>query len=156
MTSARSEWEQVWIETAKTISNRSKCSRAQIGAVIVDAGQNVLASSYNGPPPGWKTPTDQCKDWCPRAQSQPSSGADYDSCPSSHAEINAIARTDHSRIRGATVYVTGSMCMNCAKAVAAAEIARVVHVVTESDSHRNPDLVEQFLEKCGITVKRIT
>lgn len=151
----RPTWEDVWMQTAIAISKRSKCSRAQIGAVIVDSRQNVLSCSYNGPPPSWRTPADSCRDWCPRAQSEVGPGMSYDSCPANHAEANAIARADSQRLAGATCFITGSICMTCAKLLAAAGVTRVVHKVSPSDSHRDPERVEAFLQTCGVEVVRV-
>ena len=151
----RPSWDSVWMQTAEAIAKRSKCSRACVGAVIVDAHQNVLSCSYNGPPPSWPTPTDSCQDWCPRAQSEVTSGMSYDTCPASHAEANGIARADSQRLFGATCYVTSSCCMTCAKLLAAAGITRIVHKVLPSDSHRDPERVEAFLRQCGVEVVRV-
>lgn len=140
---------------ADVMSRRSRCSRAQVGCVIVSAAQSVLSASYNGPPPGY--PADgSCVLWCPRARGEGGLGSTYDNCPSAHAEINGIARADHSRIAGATAYVTGATCIGCAKALAAAGVVRVIHRVGDSDLHRNPHEVERFLMLSGLTVERWT
>lgn len=138
---------------ADSIGRRSKCSRAQVGCVIVSSGQSVLSASYNGPPPEY--PADgSCALWCPRARGEGGLGSTYDNCPSVHAEINAIARADHSKISGATVYINRASCIGCAKALAAAGVKVVVHRVGEDDMHRNPDATEDFLRLCGIEVQR--
>lgn len=152
---SRPSWDMVWMQVAQALAPRSKCSRAQVGAVLVDAHQNVLSCSYNGPPPSWPTPTDSCKDWCTRAQSQPAPGESYDACPSNHAEANGVARADSQRLSGATCYVTSACCMSCAKLLASAGVGRVVHVVGPTETHRQPDIVERFLRECGVHVDRI-
>lgn len=151
----RPSWDDVWMTVARSIAARSKCSRAQIGAVIVDAGQNVLSCSYNGPPPGFDTPTDSCRNWCPRAQPGAELDPGYESCPASHAEANGVARADTSRLSGATCYVTGACCRTCAKLLATAGVTRIVHQVRDTDAHRDPDGVESFLKACGVTVERV-
>lgn len=138
---------------ADNISRRSLCSRAQVGCVIVASDQTVLSASYNGPPPGYEV-SGTCDLWCPRARGEGALNNMYDNCPSAHAEANGVARLDRSRVRGATVYVNRSMCLQCAKLVAAAGVTRVVHRVTEDDMHRDPQGVENFLRDCGLDVMR--
>ena len=138
---------------ADTIGQRSRCDRAQVGCVLVSDAQSVLSASYNGPPPNYPA-EGSCSSWCPRAQGVGGLGSTYDNCPSVHAEVNAIARADHSKISGATVYTNRATCYSCAKTLAAAGVVRVVHRVTEDDMHRNPDEVEAFLRTCGVDVVR--
>lgn len=149
----RPSWDEIWMSFSDSISRRSKCTRAQVGSVLVSEDQTVLSASYNGPPPGFQA-DGPCTAWCPRACGVGGTGASYDNCPSVHAEVNAIARADHSRIKGATVYTNRSTCIGCAKALAAAGVVRVVHRVTEDDMHRDPDGVEEFLRQCGVVVER--
>lgn len=138
---------------AEIMAERSKCSRAKVGCVIVSNDQTVLSASYNGPPP--KYPADgPCTDWCPRARGEGSLDSVYDNCPSTHAETNGIARADHSRIAGATAYVNRASCIQCAKSLAAAGVVRLVHIVGENDMHRNPEATEDFLRLCGVEVVR--
>lgn len=150
---SRPDWDEIWMAVSDTIALRSKCSRAQVGCVIVDKDQNVLSASYNGPPSNY-TAEGSCIDWCPRGRGEGGLGASYDNCPTVHAEINSIARVDRSRTIGATAYVTRASCYSCAKALAAAGIVKLVHRVDEIDMHRNPEDTEVFLRECGITVER--
>jgi dCMP deaminase len=151
----RPNWDEVWMQFADTIALRSKCSRAQVGCVIVDKDQNVLSASYNGPPSKYIA-DGPCTNWCPRGRGEGGLGSTYDNCPSVHSEVNAIARVDRSRTVGATAYVTRACCIGCAKALAAAGIVRVIHRVDTIDLHRNPDETEKFLKECDINVERWT
>jgi dCMP deaminase len=153
MPDVRPDWGSVWMSMADTMSARSKCDRAKVGCVIVSDTQSVLSASYNGPPPGYPA-EGSCSSWCPRARGEDDLGSTYDRCPSAHAEANAVARADHSLIRGATAYVSRASCVTCAKLLAASGIARLVHRVEDIDMHRNPDATEEFLRKCGLTVER--
>lgn len=162
---SRPSWDEVWLATAMTIAKRSKCDRAQVGAVIVSMDNRMAASSYNGPPPQY-SPTlrldydpSHCNTWCPRACKGEGEALDpmYADCPSVHAEANAIARSTFADTKGGTIYVTSQMCMHCAKAVAAAQISRVVFYVPLADetSHRNPDAVREFLEDSDVDITLI-
>ena len=154
--SDRPTWDEIWFEIADIISTRSLCSKAKIGCVIVAEDQTVISCSYNGPPPGYAIDgTDtRCKHWCKRYTSGDNDSS-YSTCPSNHAEANAVVRADWSRIKGATAYVTGSCCFTCAKLLAAAGIKRVVHRVNEHETYRNPKQVETFLCNSGVQVDRI-
>jgi dCMP deaminase len=152
----RPTWDQTWMAVAEVIAKRSRCDRRMIGAVIVTADNQVAAASYNGPPAGMHV-EGRCTDWCPRAQrgSRSVMPTDYHSCPAIHAESNALLRADRTRINGGTVYVTGSVCMDCAKLVANSGLARVVMSVSSQDAHRNPTDVIRYLRGCELTVKAI-
>lgn len=151
---SRPSWDDTWMKVAETVAERSLCDRAKVGCVVVSDNQSVLAVSYNGPPPGFPT-AGTCKNWCPRACGVGGVTSDYSNCPAVHAEVNAIARSDHSRLSGATVYSTRASCINCAKSIAASGIVRLVHKVDKTDMHRDPDGTEEFLRSCGVEVVRL-
>lgn len=136
------------------MSKRSRCSRAQIGAVIVDVNQRVCATGYNGPSANLNVEGD-CIDWCERAQGKTDLGSSYDGCPSIHAEANALLYVDRSAVYGGTIYITGAPCMNCAKLISNSGISKVVAIVRDSDSHRNPDAVLEYLSRCKISVETV-
>jgi dCMP deaminase len=138
---------------ADSIAERSKCSRAAVGCVLVSSTQSVISASYNGPPPNYPA-EGSCALWCPRARGEGGLGNTYDNCPSVHAEANGIVRADYSRLAGATAYVTRACCLQCSKLLAAAGVVRVVHRVEEIDAHRNPEASEELLRLCGVEVVR--
>jgi dCMP deaminase len=151
----RPSWDDVWIEVARTIARRSLCSRAQVGAVIVSRDNRVQAASYNGPRPDFPHGEMPCVNWCARAQPGAATTPDYSSCEATHAEMSALVRADRSQLDGGTIYVTGSVCINCARMITHTELHRVVHRVNEADMHRNPESVEEFLRQSGIAVVRL-
>lgn len=153
MVDNRISWPVVWMTMADTMAKRSKCSRAQVGCIIVSEAQNVLAASYNGPPANYPA-EGSCELWCQRGRGEGVMDATYSNCVTVHAEVNAVARADHSKIIGATAYSTRSTCINCAKSLAAAGIVKLVHRVEDIDMHRNPTEVEDFLRSCNIEVER--
>lgn len=153
--SGRPAWDDIWLEAAFTIAKRSLCDRAQVGAVIVNPANVVVSQSYNGPPPGFPHLERNCLEWCDRARSDPRElDVAYRDCPSTHAEMNAMARADRSECAGATIYVSGAVCLPCAKVIPQTGIVRVIHCVHTSDVHRHPSQVEEFLRLVGITVER--
>lgn len=149
---ARPSWDATWMAVATALADRSLCCRAQVGAVIVTPDQRAVSPSYNGPAKG--DPVDgPCSEWCPRMQSG-DRGNDYGACRAIHAEANALIRANYNEIQGATIYITGSVCITCAKNISNSGIRRVVHRVLPEHEYRNPADVEQYLRECGIEVVR--
>jgi len=147
-------WTETWMSVAETIAKRSRCARAQVGAVIVDKDQRVRATGYNGPAATYPTNGD-CLNWCERAQGKTGLGADYEGCPSIHAEANALLYVDRSAVNDGTIYITCAPCMQCAKLISNSGITKVVTRITEKDFHRKPEVVLDYLSKCGILIDLI-
>lgn len=154
MTLIRPAWDTVWMEVAVSIGKRSRCSRARVGAVIVSKNQRIAATGYNGPAADWPFESD-CIEWCPRAQGLTPLDNTYDSCPSIHAEANALLYVDRDDVEDGTIYVTGACCMQCAKLISNSGIARVVMQIRDIDVHRKPEEVVAYLIKCSIDVTTI-
>lgn len=154
----RPSWHQTWGKVALDVAERSRCSRAKIGAVIVTPDNRVAATGYNGPPANWNPPytvTDNCMAWCPRANPDGAELAEnYGDCPAAHAEINALMHCSRPEREGGAIYVTGSICHTCAKAVANSGIAQVylVGLNAVADAHRKPWEIIQFMQDCGLEV----
>lgn len=150
----RPTWDETWMRVAETISLRSRCSRAQVGAVIVSVDQHISATGYNGPAASWPE-SGECANWCERAKGNAPLDTNYTGCPSIHAEANALLYVDRSKVEGGTIYVTGACCMSCAKLISNSGISKVVMKVRDVDLHRNPEEVVDYLVKCGIFVHSI-
>jgi dCMP deaminase len=121
----RPGWDRYYLDIAKAVAARADCSRAQHGAVIVDANNWIVGTGYNGGPAGGKS----ClAGECPRAQTDVPSLSAYDNCIALHAEQNAIAHANRNDTRGATIYITGGKqpCNMCDKLITAAGIRRIV------------------------------
>lgn len=139
------------MEIANTIAKRSRCSRAQIGAVIVSRNQRVESTGYNGPAATLDVEGD-CINWCPRAQGVAPLDNLYDACPSIHAEANALMYVDRSRIEGGTIYITDVACLQCAKLVSNSGVDRVVMKVSSTAAHRRPQETIDYLQRCMLEV----
>ena len=100
-------------------SENSYCKRRQVGALLVK-DKMIISDGYNGTPSGFEN---VCED-------ENNVTRPY----VLHAEANAItkvARSNNSS-EGATLYVTSSPCIECAKLIIQAGISRVVY----ADSYR--------------------
>jgi deoxycytidylate deaminase len=166
----RLSWEELWTAVAISVGDRSLCVRDQVGAVIVDRTQRIVATGYNGPPTGFPHGDLPCDRWCQRAKpnqytdlfkdgesmimmSRESTPAiDYSDCPALHAEANALMVCDRRDREGGTIYVDSSVCYACAKLVANSGLARVVILTQGLDDHRNPRRSVDFMRDCGLEV----
>lgn len=151
----RPDWDATFMRIADAYASRSKCTRRQVGAVIVSSTNEQIAAGYNGAPASYR-PAGQhgeCSWFCPRSSGTPSQ--DYGNCVTIHAEMNALLRVDRrDMLEGGTVYITTSSCWDCAKVLSNTRIRRVVMRLDRvRDAHRDPDRVVQLLEKCDKEVQ---
>ena len=128
----------------------STCSKGKYFAIITDITGRVAGTGYNGGPAG----TQHCIDGgCPRAVNGVPSGTPYDYgpgfCIAIHAEMNALLYSEVGRRRGGTLYVNGTPCVGCAKAIANSGISRVVF---SHDERLGMVESEEILSGAGITV----
>lgn len=103
-----------YMRIAYIVSEMSYCKRAQVGALIEKDG-NVISIGYNGTPSGWEN---KCEGEDGKTKEEVL-----------HAESNAIAkmaRSSHS-CDGATMYITHSPCLECAKMIVQSGINKVYY-----------------------------
>ena len=126
------ELDKRYMRMAFIWSENSYCKRRKVGAILVK-DKMIISDGYNGTPSGFEN---VCED------------EDNVTKPYVlHAEANAItkvARSNNSS-EGATLYVTSSPCIECAKLIIQAGIRKVVY----ADSYRLSDGVE-LLRKADI------
>ena len=121
-----------YMRMASIWAENSYCKRRQVGALIVK-DKMIISDGYNGTPSGFEN---VCED-------ENNVTKPY----VLHAEANAItkiARSNNSS-EGATLYVTASPCIECAKLIIQAGIKRVVY----SERYRLEDGID-LLRKAGI------
>jgi dCMP deaminase len=160
----RVSWDDCWQIMAEIMGRRSQCDRRKVGAIIVDVNNKIQSSGYNGPPAGAKY-QDGCLNWCARAQTIEANGMSgqvdgdvdvlfsYRTCPSLHAEANALLAADHSKIQHGTIYVSSAVCADCAKLIANSGLQDVEMIVLAGDTHRQPEIVAKYLKSMGLTVR---
>lgn len=156
---SRPDWDTIWMNVALDVAQRAPCSRARVGAVIVDATNRIIATGYNGPPAGFKRPWDyECdgsegQGFCIRGKHGPQGDAtSYADCPALHAEENALSFCDRSVRLGGTIYVTSPTCNSCAKLIANSGLARIVVIDDPDVKHRAVGDWLEFLSECGLHV----
>lgn len=132
----RPSWDTYFLTIAEAVASRSHDAETQVGVVIVDENKRILATGYNGFPPG-------CDD-----ERLPNLRPDkYPFMV--HAELNAIA-SSRQDLRNSYLYTTHSPCRECAKAIVTAGIRRVTfgHAYKNDDS----EFVVEFLKSCRVEV----
>jgi len=129
----RKSRDEMFLDIARIVAERSTCSRAKVGAVAV-RDKRVVSMGYAGNPSGLSHCIDK--------------GCDTDEqggCISTvHAEANVIAFAAKAGIslRGATMYSTHSPCYNCAKLIINSGII-IVKFITEYRSIEGLALLEK-------------
>jgi len=121
----RPDWDTYFMDIARVVSSRGNCSRRKVGAVIV-SDRRIISTGYNGTPRGIRN---CCEGGCARCASAAPSGSALAECVCSHAEENAITQAAYHGVRtkDATLYVTISPCLTCAKMIINAGILSVVY-----------------------------
>jgi dCMP deaminase len=102
-----------YLQMARIWATNSYCKRRQVGALLVK-DKMIISDGYNGTPSGFEN---MCED-------ENNITKPY----VLHAEANAITKVAKSNnsSEGSTLYITTSPCIECAKLIIQAGIARVV------------------------------
>lgn len=126
-----------YLRMARIWSENSYCTRRKVGALIVK-DKMIISDGYNGTPSGFEN---VCED-------ENNVTKPY----VLHAEANAITKVAKSNnsSNGATLYVTSSPCLECAKLIIQAGIKRVVY----TEKYRIDDGLK-LLERAGIEMVHI-
>jgi dCMP deaminase len=124
----RLEKDDYFLHIAKLVSMRATCVRRQVGCVIVDEHNHILATGYNGVPMNYRHCTDvKC------AGADMPSGTGLNACMATHAEQNALLQCKNI-FEINTIYCTTSPCPTCAKLIANTSCKRVVYSEMYSDT----------------------
>ncbi len=149
--SKRPSFDDIYMELAEKLSARSHCVKAQVGAVLTK-DTRIISLGYNGPPAG----THNCDEvWPEQGCPRDSKG----SCSLAlHAEQNAIlyAANNNTNMKGATLYVTLSPCIACARVIYTVGIAKVFYKHSYAQFKGIPtDEGVDFLRRFGIEVVKV-
>ena len=141
------------MQTAETFAELSHARRLHVGAIIVK-GDRIISIGYNGMPAGWDN---NCEyettetfrneygvvDFKPVLKTRPEV---------LHAETNAIAKLAKSTESGldATMFITHSPCLDCAKLIYQSGINSVFY----RNAYRSEDGI-QFLKQSGVRVEQM-
>lgn len=126
--------DERYLRMARIWGENSYCKRRQVGALVVN-NKMIISDGYNGTPSGFEN---VCED--ENGTTKPYV---------LHAEANAITKLARSsnNAEGATIYITASPCIECAKLIIQAGIKRVVY----GEKYRLTDGID-LLKRAGIEV----
>lgn len=139
------KFQKLYMDWACRTAELSHARRLQVGAVIVK-DDTVISYGYNGTPAGWDN---NCEDIIQHSDDTVSLKTKPEVL---HAEMNSLmklARTVQSGI-DATMFITHSPCLECAKGIYQAGIKEVYY----KEQFKSTDGID-FLRKCGIHVQQI-
>lgn len=107
------KFDKSYLKMAHVWAENSYCVRRKVGALIVK-NRMIISDGYNGTPSGFEN---ICEDETGATKAYVL-----------HAEANAITKVAKSgnSSEGATLYITDSPCIECAKLIIQAGITRVV------------------------------
>ena len=130
----RPSWDEIWMQVAETIAQRSHHPNFKVGAVIVTSDNTqVLSIGYNGNAAGCENVPHSVAPGCSELI---------------HAEINALIKLDYNNPKKKKLYLTLSPCRMCAKAIVNAGIDEVIY----KEAYRDMSGVS-LLKECGIKVR---
>jgi len=131
------KYDKMYLTFAFAAASESKCPRKQVGCVVVlDSG--IIAPGFNGMASGGPN------EWA---------FSDTGNPEVVHAELNALGKCLEQglSVKGATMYLTYSPCIECAKLIVRAGVKRVVYV----EEYRLAAGTD-YLEKYNVEVEKWT
>ena len=134
MTDKQQKLDGRYLRMARIWAENSYCQRRKVGALVVKE-KMIISDGYNGTPSGFEN---VCED-----------ENNVTKAYVLHAEANAITKLARSSNNsdGATIYITASPCIECAKLIIQAGIRRVVY----GENYRLTDGID-LLRRAGIEV----
>ena len=133
------------MQTAKTFAELSHARRLHVGAIVVK-DDRIISIGYNGMPAGWDN---DCENLVGYDRGEPVLKTKPEVL---HAETNAISKLARSSEsgEGATMFITHSPCIECAKLIYQSGISKVYY----GQQYRDDQGVK-FLEKCNIEIQQL-
>jgi dCMP deaminase len=141
----KDKFKSAFMETAQTFAELSHARRLKVGAIVVKEDR-IISIGYNGMPAGWDN---ACEDEFLHEDGSTTLKTKPEVL---HAETNAIAKLAKSNDsgNGATMFITHSPCIECAKLIYQSGINHVVYMQKYRD-----DAGVEFLERSGVTVEQV-
>lgn len=150
--SYRPSFDDIYMSLASNLAEKSHCVKIKVGAVLTK-DTRIISLGYNGPPAG----THNCdEEWPDKGCPRDSKG----SCSLAlHAEQNAIlyAAKNNVSLEGATLYVTLSPCISCARIIFTTGIKHVFYLNSYAEYKNIPsDEGVEFLKKFGVHAEKFS
>ncbi len=137
---------RAYMQTAKIFAECSTARRLHVGAIVVKDNR-IISIGYNGMPSGWDNNCEHEIRW-------PNGEIRFLETKEEvlHAESNAISKLARSPESGdgATMFITHSPCISCAKLIYQSGIRKVYF----GEQYRSTDGIE-FLKKCNVDAEQV-
>lgn len=129
----RPGWEEYFCAIAQLVATRSTCLRYQVGCVLVNKYNQIIATGYNGVPSGETHCTDQ--GFCRPGVQVCGDGVGSRAI---HAEKNAVGQAAKRGVNtdGAIAYTTHYPCKGCQEVLLAAGIVQV-RFLKDCENHQH-------------------
>jgi dCMP deaminase len=133
----RLNWDEYFMSFALLASQRSPCSRLNVGSVIVK-NNRLISMGYNGFISG-APHTSRIKDEHEQSII--------------HSEVNALADCAKrgASLENAKIYITHYPCINCFRSIAACELKEIIYL----EDYNNDPIIEQLALDSGITIRKL-
>lgn len=129
----RLEVHSYFLAIARVVAQRSTCRIGSVGCVIVDKERKIIATGYNGTPPG--------------APHEPQKHS-KEECKAIHAEANALSYIRDKDLSEAICYISKAPCPMCYNKIYYKGIRTIYYAVAGSTTEE----VEQLAERDGVTL----
>jgi dCMP deaminase len=142
----KEKFKRAFMQTAQTFAALSHARRLKVGCIIAKHDR-IISIGYNGMPAGWDN---NCEDECKWPNGEI---VGLTTKPEVlHAETNAIAKLARSNEsgEGASLFVTHSPCLECAKLIYQSGITDVYY----SQSYRDTAGID-FLKKSNVLIVQL-
>jgi dCMP deaminase len=141
----KDKFKRAFMQTAQTFAELSHARRLKVGAIVVKEDR-IISIGYNGMPAGWDN---DCEDEYLHEDGSITLKTKLEVL---HAETNAIAKLAKSNDsgNGATMFITHSPCIECAKLIYQSGISHVMYMQNYRD-----DAGIKFLDRSGVTVEQV-
>lgn len=142
----KEKFKRAYMKTAETFAELSHARRLKVGCIIIKDNR-IISIGYNGMPAGWDN---CCED---EVWNENDGGSTLKTKPEVlHAESNAIAKLARSNEsgEGATLFVTHSPCLECAKLIYQTGIKKVLYGCLYRDSAGL-----NFLQRSGLELEQL-
>ena len=141
----KQKYVDAYMKTAEVFAELSSAKRLHVGAIVVKDNR-IISIGYNGMPSGWDNDCEyviQHSDDTVSLKTKPEV---------LHAETNAIAKLAKSAESGAnaTMFITHSPCLDCAKLIYQSGINSVIY----RNAYRSNSGID-FLKKSGVKVEQL-
>ena len=138
-------WDEYFMGVSLLAAKRSKDPNTQVGACIVDGGNIILSTGYNGFPYGC---SDDVYPW-------EREGDDTKYNYVVHAELNAILNARGKDLKGARLYVDLFPCNECAKAIIQSGISEIVYLYDKYADTPETIASKRMLESAGVRTTQL-